>query len=308
MMETTALRGMRGHLEKSAARIPASVLRALETSVHNGPLHGAALGAGAGALIGAASGEEGNRASSAFRGAIRGAAIGGVTGAVGQAAHDRRLLSPSIGAGEALRGGIADVARVPVRFAKRQLHGFTGAYADRPGEIGLRSTATAHGDIDKLRRRLEHRVRSASPEERTRLVKEFEGHRNNLLADGLRGDAALAAGVTNMPGIVRGLRHDPKNTLKALWRESTGGSRRGTALSVGVPLVLSAPDIARGDERDVGGRSMRQKVVGLGTNLAGGVVTSGLPAVPQLVGGVAFDELGQRITRSRRRVPQNEVR
>jgi hypothetical protein len=139
-------------------------------------------------------------------------------------------------------------------FAKRQAHGFTGAYADQAARIGL------------------------NPDR-------------------------VAEGITSLPGLARGLHRDPKGTLKAVGREAVSGGRAGLALGVGVPVALSAPGLAHGDESATGGRSMRRKLVGLGSGIAGGTLAAAVPAVPQLIGTTGLDVVSDRILggRARRR-------
>ena len=268
-----------GHAVKTAAPLGRAATLLLRHTVPTS----AAIGAGLGALGGAAGNKEDR-----FHGALRGAVLGGVSGAaargLGGAIHDAHLLNPYASTTKTVIGGMRRAMQAPVHFAKRQVHGLTGAYADRPGDIGLRSSATAEKKIDLLRRR--HHALGGDAAAHTEAIKA-------LREEGRRGDAALKHGLTHLPGLARGLAKHPKETAKALLHEV--GGARGAAFSVGIPLALSAPDIARGDESAKGGRSMRQKLVGLGTNIAGGAVTAGLPILPQLAGAVAIDAAGQKV-------------
>lgn len=113
---------------------------------------------------------------------------------------------------------------------------------------------------------------------------------------------SVRAGITNLPGIAKGLVRQPKETLKAVGREALSGGRTGLALGVGVPVALAAPDLAHGDESAQGGRSLRQKVVNLGSGIVGGTLTAGVPVVPQLIGSTGIDVVSNRVLGGRRQL------
>lgn len=113
--------------------------------------------------------------------------------------------------------------------------------------------------------------------------------------------ANVQAGITNLPGLARGLSQRPKETLKAVGREALSGGKAGLAFGVGVPVALSVPDLAHGDESAYGGRTMRQKVVNLGSGIVGGTLTAGVPFVPQLVGSTGIDVVSGRLLAGKKR-------
>jgi hypothetical protein len=247
--------------------------------------------------------EGGSGVGGALRGGAQGAALGGAAAGVGRAYRDTRLLNPTLGAGQAITATAQRMGQGVKRFGQRQWHGLTGAYATQPGEIGLRSGATAKQKIHLERLRLEDRLRGASPEQRLRLHEKSMGRRGALREEGQRGDRALAAGVTSLPGIARGIVTQPKATARALWQEAGGGSPLGAALMFGVPTALAAPDLLRGDESATGGRTKTQKVLGLGATLATGAAIGGLPIIPQTLAGVGLDTVGQRLVGGQRSSP-----
>jgi len=106
---------------------------------------------------------------------------------------------------------------------------------------------------------------------------------------------AVQQGVTSLPGLARGLASRPRETLHAVGQEAlSGGAATGLGLGVGLPLALAAPDLARGDESAKGGRSLRQKAVGLGAQVAGGALTAGVPVIPGALGGAAIESIASR--------------
>jgi hypothetical protein len=198
------------------------------------------------------------------------------------------------------------MARGIKRFGQRQVHGFTGAYSKDPGKIGLRGTARSLEKKKLLDARLKDRLKGVKSEaKREKLLKKHEDKIKDLMNEGRLGDRSLEAGVTSLPGIAKGLVKHPKKTLKSVWSETTGGgSGLGTTMAVGLPVLASAPELAKGDESAQGGRSMNQKLVGLGTAVGGGMLTAGLPVLPQLAAGIGLDEAGARLARGKRKKGQ----
>jgi hypothetical protein len=113
--------------------------------------------------------------------------------------------------------------------------------------------------------------------------------------------AAVAQGITSIPGLARGLTSAPKETLRHVGREAFSGGKAGLALGVGLPVALAAPDLSRGDESATGGRTMRQKLVGFGSNVVGGTLTAGVPIVPQIIGGGVIDGVANRVLGGKRK-------
>jgi hypothetical protein len=139
------------------------------------------------------------------------------------------------------------------------------------------------------------RLQGMAPQKAKQLTEKHVGRMQGLTEEGLRGDDALRAGITNVPGVVRGLATRPGETAKALKNEMLAGGGMGAgAVAVGLPLALAAPDLARGDESATGGRTMRQKLVNTGSGLVGGALTAGMPIIPQIATGIGIDSLAAR--------------
>jgi hypothetical protein len=306
-MKLETLHAFRDEIEKSAA-MPASLVRA-GRFLSESPGRTALIGAGVGALGGAATADEGDRLHGALRGALGGAAVGGAVGGAGRAYRDTHLLSKQpLSTGEAVVGTVKRLGEGAVRFGKRQIHGLTGAYAD-PAQTGIRSSVEAARRSELVEKRLADRLKDvADPAHAQKLREGAQKELHGLKEWGQQGDAALKAGVTSIPGVARGLATKGKRveTLKALGHEMTGGGGLmsvGGALGVGLPAATGVADLARGDESAQGGRTIRQKAVGLGTNLGVGALTAGMPFGAQLVASSAADAVGQRLARGRAPVP-----
>lgn len=148
-------------------------------------------------------------------------------------------------------------------FGKRQIHGLTGAFANTAAEaaaIGL--DATAH-----------------------------------------------AQGISSIPGIARGLANSQTRGATArnlgsfmLHGGAPGGSLKQRAFNytmAGLPVAMAVPGLMRGDESATGGQTRTQKVLNLGLNTAGSVLTAGMPIVPQMIGSLGVGALAEKITRPR---------
>lgn len=258
------------------------------------PARTALVGAGVGAAHGAVTAGDEGVGAAALRGGLRGAAVGGAAGGLGRAYRDTRLLDPSLSAGAAVGATAKRIGEGVKNFGKRQLHGFTGAYGDDAAAIGMRSSGEAKKrmSLESLRARDQVQHGEMTAKGLKKLKERQRSHREW----GQAGDAALKAGITSLPGVAKGIATKPLATAKALGKDMVGGGgMQGAAMAVGLPLAIAAPDLARGDESAEGGRSIRQKLVGVGSGLAGGMLTAGVPVLPQLVGGVAVDSAASRI-------------
>lgn len=284
MMDIRSLREA-GCIIKESSALPLLTRAARWAS--DSPLRGAMLGAGVGAAHGYANRQEGQSGlAAAAGGGLRGAALGAGAGGLARHYRDVRLLNPALGGGQAVGETMKSMGRGLKNFGKRQLHGMTGAYSNQAAEIGMRGTATSEKKIDLLRRRLMDKMQHGEITPTRGLTGALDSHISsvrNLRETGVAGDAAAKAGLTNIPGLARGLVRDPKATLKAVGREAMLGGPQAMALGVGLPLALSAPDIARGDESATGGKSLRQKFVGMGSGMAAGTLTAGMPIIPQIM-------------------------
>lgn len=299
-MKLDAIKAFRSALEKEA-----SPFRAVGRFLSESPMRTALLGAGVGAAGGALTAQPGEGAEGALRGAVGGAALGGTVGGAGRAFRDTRLLANRpLGLGETIVETGRRLGHGLERGVKRQIHGLTGAYAD-PAQTGIRSSHTAAQRVKLLGARARDQLRGASPDQAAKIRSALAKSVAAAQEEGRQGDAALRAGVTSLPGVVRGLAGPNRlETLKALGREATGHggllSLSGT-LGVGLPVVSGAADIAAGDESAVGGRSLAQKVVGAGTNVGVGALTSGMPFLSGMAITGAADTLGQALARPKLR-------
>lgn len=297
-MNIETLSAFRDELEKLA--VPAALVRA-GRFLSESPARTALLGAGAGAVGGAASSGEGDRLGGAVRGALGGAALGGAVGGAGRAYRDTHLLSNTpLTAGQAVLGTAKRLGEGVKRFGRRQIHGLTGAYAD-PAATGIRSSHVAKEQANLLEKRLADRLKDVkdplhAEKLREGVKKQIEG----VHAEGAAGDAALKAGITSLPGVVRGLASKDRRagTVKALGHAMTGGAGLmsvGGALGVGLPAAVGVHDLSRGDESATGGRTIAQKAMNLGTNVGVGALTGGLPLGAQMLVGSAADAAGQKL-------------
>lgn len=304
---------MRLELEKLAAPLTmaARAARAFTRSPGRAAAVSGAVGAVAGGTQGALA--ERRRGGSGIIGGVAGAAAGGALGAAaggsvagaGRAYRDVKLLNPSLSRGGAVRAAFARGGKKVTDFGKRQGHGFTGSHRNKPGEIGLRSKATSQKKITLSELRAKDELkRTSDGKQRRKIQDSLKERTKSLREEGARGQEALDAGATSLPGLVRGARKDPKRLAKALVHETTGGSRLGTAMALGAPVGMMGPSLARGDESATGGRSLKQKLVETGTMVGGGILTGGLPIVPMVAGGMAIDAAGQALIRKRKKQQQ----
>lgn len=90
---------------------------------------------------------------------------------------------------------------------------------------------------------------------------------------------AFQAGMSSIPGIVRSLGNASTREAAARYAGHTlvGGGTLPGKIMAGAPVAFAVPSLIKGDESARGGQSMRQKLVGLGTNMAVGAATGGLP-------------------------------
>lgn len=260
-----------------------------------GALRGGLVGSGAGAALGAGSalaqGEDlGTAARRGIAGGVAGGALGAAGGAAGRAVRDTKLLDPSLSSGQAVAETAKRVGGHIKNFGRRQLHGFTGA--GDPRSMGFRSGELAAKKQHVERLRYLDDVKHEGPS-----FKRFVSHKErmkDLAEEGARGDRAIEAGVTSIPGVVKGLAKNPKGTAKALWEETTGGSRLGAIGATAVPVAMTLPELAQGDESERGGLSRKQKLMRLGVGVGSGIATGGLPIIPALAADTLVDRAAHR--------------
>jgi len=264
----------------------------------------ALIGAGVGAAAnGLRTPQEGQtRGQSMVRGALYGAGIAGGAAALGRGYRDTRLLRPELSGTQAIGGTIGRMGEGLSRFAKRQVHGLTGAY--NPHAIGMQGTARAREKVDLVRRRLADEIKHAPSSQHAAITKAHQSDITGLLDEGRRGQALMDAGVTTLPGMAKSLyrKETRGRALRAMGKTVTDGPG-GVAMSLGLPIALSAPGLMKGDESAEGGLNKFQKVRNLGVNLGTGIAFGGMPLIPQMAAGIGVDAGMARLTRTQRPTP-----
>lgn len=297
-MNSLVLRAFASEIEKQSAL--ADVGRRLLGS----PVRGAATGALLGAAHGAATSDD--KLQGAVGGALRGGALGGAAGFVGRKALDYRLLNPEAGAWQTAKGALSGVGRSAKHFGKRQIHGLTGAFKNDPAGMGMDTLASAQENIHLSRLKRDAALKRLDSKDFRGSAAEYRRYKDTVLGHlqrGAQGDLERAQGITSIPGTIKGLYTSPKETAKALWHRTTGSSRGGIALGVGLPVAFAAPGLLRGDESAEGGPTVRRKLMMLGGNVAGGIATAGLPVVPQMLAMQGIDS----VLAHRQRTPAGPV-
>lgn len=251
-------------------------------------LMGAGVGAAGGAVSGAAS-EDGSAVGGALRGALVGGALGAGGGAVARSAQNAKLLNPSLTNTQALGQVGKNIGQGLKDFGTRQVHGLTGLKGDSVRDTVHRKATRSR---QLLKARLNKDLAGASPEQRAKLLEQYKKDMASVRSNHARDMGALDAGITSLPGIAKGLVRDPKATAKAMWDRSTGGTRTGAAMTVGLPAAFTAPELLKGDESATGGKSIGQKLVNVGTAMGAGVATGGLGFIPGMVGWTALEGIG----------------
>jgi hypothetical protein len=212
------------------------------------------------------------------RAGLTGAAAGAGVGAVARRARDVQLLNQHIRhtPAELARETGASLLGDAKNVLKRQVHGLTGAYSSprAMNDMNLRGIVPASREARLAE--LRGMDQGISDEAIAQQVK-------GIYAHGIAGERARSAGITSLPGTLRGLISAPSQTTKALWNDAVGpgGGTGGKAMVlggyVGVPAVAGALDVARGDESEYGGQTVGRKLLRHGANVATGAVTLGLP-------------------------------
>lgn len=268
---------------------------------------GAAVGAVTGAALGARreaqqqpAGQR-NYLGAALRGGVTGGAVGGALGgAAGLASRatvDTMLLNPNLsGAGNIATATAKRVGTGISNMAQRQFHGLTGygskdhAYLDR---IGVQGTQSAKDEIRLMSARFKDNIpRGGYSHEQ---IMAHEQMKAPIREQGAIGQRFRDLGMTSVPGAIKGMATNPREASKAIWNQIRSGGTAGVALGVGVPAVMGATDIARGDESATGGRTIGQKVISNGANIGSGLLFSGLPMGASTVAGMAVDSGAHRL-------------
>ena len=265
------------------------------------PARTALMGAGIGAAGGAATAPEDARISGAFRGALGGAAVGGIGGGLGRAYRDTRLLAAHAGkplsSAAAIPATAGRVGKQLVNFGRRQVYGLTGwGDADAMRMAGKATSARKARLLDL--RAGDEMAHAATPEVKAQLRSNADAAMKAEHEAGVSAQSIQDSGVTNLPGMYKALRDPARRSgaFKAMGR-TMGESPTALGIGLGLPLALSVPDIMRGDETAKGGKSMSQKVIGLGANMATGAAFGGMPIFPQMALGMGAESVVNRALR-----------
>lgn len=262
------------------------------------------VGSGVGAAAGALGAGEDNRLSGALAGGVAGGVLGGGGALTARALQDTRLLSQApLTAGQTVLETARRAGTGMARFARRQWHGLTGAYAD-PLKTGIQSSAMAAEKEKLLNARFRAKEKKISdPSQLSAARRAHDEEIKALREAGAEGDKDLQAGITSIPGLARGLADSKKRkqVLERIFHANTGGKllSMGGAFGVALPTALSAYDLSRGDESAVGGHSIPQKLVNAGANVGVGALTAGLPMGSQMLVTSAVEGLGQKLVSPR---------
>lgn len=200
-------------------------------------------------------------------------------------------MAPGLSAAGAVRQVAGDAGRGLVNFGKRTVHGLTGAFD--PRQIGMHSGQSAEREV-KL---LQARHNAIAPHLDAKSLAKHEGSLASDIASaratGAAGERAINAGVTSIPGVVRGLASSKTRgaTARELGHQMTGGALLsvGGALGVGVPTAIAAGDLVKGDESGQGGLTVGQKLRHHAASIGVGGLTAGLPLGAQFVAGSLTD-------------------
>lgn len=286
LLEKQAVAGAIGRGVSSFAR------RAGTAAADGGALRTGLAGAGIGAAGGAVSGAGSDEG--AARGALRGALLGGVagagTGAVARSAQNARLLNPNLTGTQTAAQVVRNMGQGVKDFGERQVHGLTGLRKSQVREAVQRRAAKAQ-DIQRARYNRDM-SRATSGAQQTKARKALDSANSSALKKRDTELAAIDAGITSIPGIAKGLVTRPGETARAMWQRSTGGTRMGAGMAVGLPVAFTAPELLKGDESATGGKSIGQKLTNVGTAVGAGVATGGLGFIPGMVGWSALDAAG----------------
>jgi hypothetical protein len=259
------------------------------------PARTALIGTGVGAAAGALTAEPGDRLRGAMRGGLLGGGVGLAGGAAGRAVRDTRLLHAHANPGVTLSTGQA-IGQTATRagegltnFAKRQVHGLTGAFhADKvmmPGNA--RSARAAH--LTQLR--AADQARHAAPASRMSILQRGDRAAAAEVAHGAQQQELRDAGIMTVPGLVRGLAGpDRGKTMRALGK-GLGTSALGVTAGVGLPLAFHAPGLLRGNESAVGGPTTGQKLRRATLDVGAGIATAGMPFGAQMLIGSGVQRL-----------------
>lgn len=291
-MTPEVLRGMRHELVKRAG-LASTLARYARPFVMRaglpGAAAGAALGAGAGVAREAVAGE-GDYGGAALRGAAGGALLGGVGGFGVGKVRDIALTTGKRGLGLAGEAGRRTVKSVG-DWGKRQVHGTTGWTPKAgPKSIGLAGRAQTQR-IEVAKAMQKARLKGVTdPAKRKKLTEVAEKRLSDLKRQGEAAQEAYQAGLTSLPGTVKGLVKDPKRFGKAALKsikEHPGGLAGAAVL----PGAFIASDVASGVP-------LEEAIGGGAGDVAGLALTGAMPIVPGMAAWTALSEGGRAIGRA----------
>lgn len=236
-----------------------------------------------------------------FTGALRGGAVAGGAAALGRGFRDTKLLhaaarpnSAPMSNWEAVKGTAQRVGGGLKNFGKRQIHGATGAFdAD---QIGMAGNAAAAKKNQLLKLRMgDEMAHAKSLPGKQKIEQRFNEQMKGVAEQGQVDQDYRRAGLQNLPSLGKALwnKETRMPAIKAMGR-SVAGSPGTAIMGVGLPLALSAPDIARGDESAQGGLTTGAKVRNLGINMATGTAFGQMPFLTQMGLGMGVDAASHR--------------
>lgn len=234
-------------------------------------------------------------------GAVAGGLAGGAVGGFGRGMLDTRLLAGKpLTDMQAAGGTLRRMGTGLTNFAKRQVHGVTGHFD--PNEIGMAGNRTSATRVELLNKRKAHELSRAAPKAHAGIEEQYGKEIAGELKSGRESQRLQDAGVQSLHGIGKALATPGRRgeAFKAMGRSLVYGSG-GPTMALAAPALMYGPSLARGDETDIGGQSVGQKVRGLGFNLASGAALGGLPIMTQMVAGTGIDAAARRLGSLRRR-------
>lgn len=275
----------------------ATAARFLATS----PMRTAAIGAGIGAAArGMQAPTDGRtRIQNMMSGAWRGGVAGGAVGLAGRGMLDTRLLHKGpqpLSAVGTVTGTLRRAGQGLSNFGKRQIHGVTGHFD--PNEIGMSGVEASRQKARLLELRARDQIAHAPAARHAALREAADKEIGAEMKSGWQSQELMDAGITNLRGIGRGLMTPGRRlaTAKAMGKSLVHGPG-GPMATMGLPALMSAPSLAKGDESATGGQTVGQKLRGLGMGLATGAAFGGMPVLPGMAAGIGTEAVLSRLRR-----------
>lgn len=301
-MTPDELRSMRRELVKTAnvGRLMMRYTRPLvaRAGAIPGAVVGAGLGAGTGVAGEALSGGN-NYGGAALRGAAIGGLAGGVSGGTIAKAKDINILTGKRGLELAKEMGSRTRQRLS-QFGKAQVHGLTGwkPKGGGPEALGLANRNRGRDQARIALARGKERIEGVTDAKKLQKLRASSiGATREALRRGEMGEEVYQAGLTSIPGVVKGLVRDPKKTLGTAYRAAKAQGLKG---AIGIPAALGAAEIAGGTEATEVGGGFVGDVAGMG--LAGA-----MPILPQTVAWSALSSAGRAAGRALKKKPSPKV-